>query len=367
MPGRVRPIVFGALLDDARTQYPSRNQLLLSIAEKHPVVFLQAPANPRAVNMRRPVVVQAGENVYIARDALTLRSHRVGRSLAAVTRFLDARFLAAELRELGFGEPVMWLYGLDAALAKGIPNGRLIYDCIDPNFIPASHLAYRKLESRIATRSAVVFATAAQLFERMARLSSRAFLLPNAAPNAILTPPDRQHSATSRPTAGYLGTIDWRFSSEYVVHAARALPDIQFVIAGRVNPDQRRKELELRSLPNVKVLGAVSNAEGEELLKSWHAGLIPFTPGAIGDSINPVKMFLYLAAGLPVVSSDIRECRENPFVTTASLSEFGSAVRSAIELDTYESALQRVDYAMANTWRHRAEAALSVLRQHAVI
>ncbi len=331
------------------------------------MVFLQAPARSRAIDMRRPVVLQTEENIYIARDALALRYHRVGRRLAAVTGFLDGRFLAAELAALGFGEHVMWLYGLNAVLAGGVSNGRLIYDCTDPNFELESDLEYTELESRIARRSAVVFATAQLLFERMTRLSSRAFLLPNAAPNTILTPPARRYSAAPHPTAGYLGTIDWRFATEYVLHAARALPDVEFVIAGRVNPDQRHKEQMLRSLPNVKVLGAVSNAEGEELLKSWHAGLIPFTPDTIGDSINPVKMFSYLAAGLPVVSSDIRECRDNLFVTTASLGEFGCAVRRAIDLDTYESALQRVHFAAANTWRHRAEAALSILRQQAVI
>jgi glycosyltransferase involved in cell wall biosynthesis len=359
--------VFGALLDDAHNQGPSRNQLMLSIAKQHPVVFLQASAKSRAIDMRRPVVEQVEDNIYIARDAFAMHQHRVGRRLAAATRLRDAKFLTTELRAFGFGEYVMWLCGLNPVLARGVPKGRLVYDCMDPNFAPTSDVAYRELESRIVSRSAVVFATAQLLFEQMARFSSRVFLLPNAAPNTIQAPRAKRTGVSPHPIAGYLGTIDWRFESGYVTQAARELPNVQFVIAGRVNPDQRHQELALRSLPNVRVVGEVNNAEGEELLKSCDVGLIPFTPGTIGDSINPVKMFSYLAAGLPVVSSDIRECRENPLVTTASLSEFGRAVRSAIDLDTYEMTLQRIDFAAANTWRHRAESALSVLRQHAVI
>src|SRR5262249_62020881 len=44
------------------------------------------------------------------------------------------------------------------------------------------------------------------------------------------------------------------------------------------------------------------------ILASFDAGLIPFRRGAEGAHSSPIKLYEYLAAGLPVISTPIPEC-----------------------------------------------------------
>src|SRR5439155_6779412 len=114
---------------------------------------------------------------------------------------------------------------------------------------------------------------------------------------------------------------------------ARRLPQYTFALVGRVNWDQEDRVRPLRSLPNVILPGAVSVEEGRTYTAAFDVGLIPFLPGTVGDAINPVKMYMYLVAGKPVVTTWIRECRRHaPYVAAAQTHEqFAAAIQAAAE------------------------------------
>ena len=81
------------------------------------------------------------------------------------------------------------------------------------------------------------------------------------------------------------------------------------MIGGRINSDQEQRADALANLPNVSLLGPVPFKDGQALIESFSVGLIPFEEGSVGDAINPVKMYTYLERGVPVATTDIRECR----------------------------------------------------------
>ena len=167
---------------------------------------------------------------------------------------------------------------------------------------------------------------------------------------------------TSPGLVGYVGTVDWRFDPGYVQAAATAMPHITFVIIGRVNAEQEDRVAALRQLENVRFLGQLDNREAGKWLGDFMAALIPFTPGAMNDAINPVKMHMYLAAGLPVVATNIAECVANEHVITgADPDSFASALADALAADNDEAVQQRQRYGRANTWERRAEEAISLI------
>jgi hypothetical protein len=145
--------------------------------------------------------------------------------------------------------------------------------------------------------------------------------------------------------------------------AARALPAFTFALVGRINPDQEARVAELKRLPNVVMTGPVSIEEGNAYTAAFDAGLIPFLPGPIGDGINPVKMWMYLAEGKPVVSTWLRECRRYaPHVHAArSTEEFISAIQEAVRGETPERSAARIALASRNTWHDRAGEAIQRL------
>jgi glycosyltransferase involved in cell wall biosynthesis len=59
----------------------------------------------------------------------------------------------------------------------------------------------------------------------------------------------------------------------------------------------------LAALPNVRVEPAVAHDEVPRVLSGFDVGLIPFRLTALTAAVNPNKLYEYLAAGLPVVST----------------------------------------------------------------
>jgi glycosyltransferase involved in cell wall biosynthesis len=160
-----------------------------------------------------------------------------------------------------------------------------------------------------------------------------------------------------------MGTIDWRVDLGIVAEAARRLPDFTFAVVGRINNEQRDAAARLGSMANVVVTGAVPYDEGRAYTAAFDVGLIQFFPGRVGDAINPVKMYMYLAAGKPVVSTWCTECvRAAPLVTAAKGAEgFAAAIRHAVEDDTAADRADRIAFASCNTWADRARDATAHL------
>jgi glycosyltransferase involved in cell wall biosynthesis len=243
----------------------------------------------------------------------------------------------------------------------------LVYDAMDPCLDPTSEEDHDRREAECVRRADVVFATAASLERRV-----RAFgaLDPVRLPNAALTadvqyavpdPPDHERQA---PIATYLGTVDARVDLDLIAAVALRLPEWEFVIAGRVNPDRTSAAATAAELANVSFTGPVDGDEGRALVAASTICLIPFYEGAMNDGVNSVKMFMYLALGKPVVSTDVEECRSNSYVRTASGADaFAQAIREQGTGTTTSDTIERRRFAADNTWEKRADTALVVLNQ----
>ena len=72
----------------------------------------------------------------------------------------------------------------------------------------------------------------------------------------------------------------------------------------------------LRALPNVHFLGRKPYAALPGYCKAFDVALLPFIKNELTENANPLKLREYLAAGLPVVSTDIPEAR--PSLNAAS-------------------------------------------------
>ena len=68
----------------------------------------------------------------------------------------------------------------------------------------------------------------------------------------------------------------------------------------------------LDNVPNVHFLGRKPYGELPAYCKAFDVALNPFVVNELTLAANPLKVREYLAAGLPVVSTDIPECRVLP-------------------------------------------------------
>ncbi len=366
------PIVY--LYPDARWEgNASRQQFITEALAQHtPVVYLDTMSYTRSPGaVRWPYAKQIGPNITVIHDAMGLRSNRYWKRLGSLAAKIDAFLIHRLLKKQGITDYVFWLSVPGPEWMAGMRLERLVYDCIDPCFEPDNQANFDAKEYRVAAQSKLVFCTAQTLLERMQKVHPNAHSLPNAS-SLKLYEAERTSNlelpallrGRPRPIIGYMGTTDWRVDCETFLAAAKALPEYTFCIAGRVNQDQEHRVTELRKLPNVVMPGAVSTEEGAAYNKAFDVGMIPYLPGYVGDAINPVKMYMYLLTGKPVVSTWINECRRNlPLVSaTQTHEEFIAGLRSAANEPDQRASEARIAFATQNTWEARGRQAIELIR-----
>jgi len=110
-------------------------------------------------------------------------------------------------------------------------------------------------------------------------------------------------AAIPHPRVGYYGSLGDGVDRKLILHAARALPEHQFVLIGKVLADYD----EIAALPNTHFLGMKPYTEIPFYGKGFDIALQLFIPNEWTYNCSPLKTKEYLSLGLPVVSCPIRE------------------------------------------------------------
>ena len=144
--------------------------------------------------------------------------------------------------------------------------------------------------------------------------------------DADVTMPEEYHSIRP-PRAVFVGVIGEWFDVGAVNRMAERLPDVSFVLIG---PDQGPGR-HFRNLSNLHILGPRSREHVPAYLKHAQIGLIPFDRVGrqdLVDGINPLKLYEYLACGLPVVATFWPELErlDAPILTCSDNGEFAACI-----------------------------------------
>jgi len=167
-------------------------------------------------------------------------------------------------------------------------------------------------------------------------------------------------AAIPKPIAGYVGSTEAvAFDARLVVATAEARPDWSFVLVGPVEDPKR-----FRGHANIHLLGKRPYERVPDYLRGLTVCLLPLRGTEWVRYCNPIKLPEYLAAGKPVLSTDVPEVRRfRPHVTIADgPSEFAAALDRLRAEDDTNRRIARIDKVRHETWDRRAEALEAVLR-----
>jgi len=212
------------------------------------------------------------------------------------------------------------------------------------------------LEREVARSVDIVVYTASNLREYVQAMHPRHMLhLPNGvnfehfAGGSHVVP--EEYRRIRRPIALYVGAMDAWFDYALLRQAAARLPHVSFVLIG----PNARASCRLSGCPNIYLLGRKSYDVLPQYMHNADVGLIPFNvrdhPELV-HSINPLKLYEYMACSLPVVATAWDELRDlqTPAILTETLEEFVDAIEHAIG-SADRNAL--IEYAKKHDWRER--------------
>jgi glycosyltransferase involved in cell wall biosynthesis len=223
------------------------------------------------------------------------------------------------------------------------------------------------LELEIAQSVDVVVYTASNLRDYVAAMRPRRMIhLPNGVNFEHFAFGSRsvpeEYSHIRRPIALYVGAMDVWFDYVLLSQAAARLPQVSFVLIGPNALAGRR----LSGFSNIYLIGRKSYDVLPSYMHNADVGIIPFNVRdypEIVHSINPLKLYEYMACGLPVVSTAWDELRhlQTPAILTETPQEFTDAIGHAIGIADRNIL---IEYAKKHDWRGRVALLESLCGDH---
>jgi glycosyltransferase involved in cell wall biosynthesis len=375
-----RDIVCVGFADWDTELWTNQHHLMSRLARDNRVLFVESLGLRRpqlagrdlkriAKRLRRGLALpRRVDGLYVLSPlVLPFHRHRIVREL---NRRLLPLLVRRATRRLGLEQPILWAYVPQAeVLIDTLDPSLVVYHCVDD--IAAQEridtASFRAAESRFAARADLVLASAPALARRLRTISSNVMEAPNVADTKLFSralipsPPaslDPGMAALPAPRIVFTGAIvALKLDLSLLVELARLRRGWSFALVGPIGPGEPNTDISaIAAEPNIHLLGPRTYGELPDVLRAADAGLIPYARNTLTDSIFPMKVYEYLAAGLPVVAT--------PLPALAAISEIATApdaqgiaelLDEALAHDNPQRRAERSRAAAEHSWEQRLE------------
>ena len=244
----------------------------------------------------------------------------------------------------------------DRALVLKEAGWKLIYDMIDDWSDPAlgGEWFRPQIEKDLIETSDVVIASAPDLVKKVENMGHQAELVPNAVNADVFgvdLPPRPDDLPEAEVIIGYHGSLygDW-FDWEALKQVAVAFPEAAIVLIG----DDKAARPEMPD--NVHFLGLKPQTDLPAYLQRFDVGIIPFKVNDTTHAVSPLKVYEYLASGVPIAAPPLRALE----YIEGAVTENG--IPTAVGLALNASAPDRQTSLAAHSWTRRVETILEAAR-----
>lgn len=272
------------------------------------------------------------------------------------------------LKHLNFKPDIAIFYSIQFVFlldALRLMKVKILYDCVDEisgfSNLARAGSAILEAEENLIKTSSTIIASSKTLHEKISKIRSGCVYVPNAvdfehfnsATQTIEKPPEIKN--VKRPIVGFIGAVyDW-INVDLLCRLAESHPDYSILLVGPVNFGLDK----LKKYSNVIMVGAKKYELLPPYLSFMDVCLIPFKINKLTRASNPIKLYEYLAAGKPVVSTALPEVYNNASEIVyigKDDDDFIKKVEKAVNESKSENKLvvsKRISYARENSWEKR--------------
>jgi glycosyltransferase involved in cell wall biosynthesis len=220
-----------------------------------------------------------------------------------------------------------------------------------------------------------VFAVSEKLLQKAKDINSNTYYLPNATSyenfnrvtqNIEISP---EILKIPEPRIGYVGKITpWRIDFDLIKTIAKTKPNWSIVMIGPIHPEAQNSVKELCKSENIFILGPRNYYSLPEYIKGFDCCILPHLVDPLTESMDPIKLYDYMATGKPVVSTSVTEAMKFKEVMKIGKSneEFLSFLDDAINDAPNEDIIRRqLQIAQENSWENRTDQLIKILEESA--
>lgn len=287
----------------------------------------------------------------------------------AINRLYERWVIRRTMKKLGMSQPLLWINPHYAVHMLGkIGESATIYDVGDDwtSFSQPSEWL-RKLviaeDVELTERADATIVVSERLFEMKKQQSPYLRHIPNGVYVERYTqccdhtlPVHPIAKEWPKPVLGYTGSIHQdRVNVDLVCELAKAFPQGTIALVGpnMLNPESAAK---VAQYPNIKLPGTVHFAEVANLMSGLDVCIVPHQVTDFTESLSPLKLYEYLASGLPTVATPVSGFRDYPeLIHLANTPEdFIVACHAALN-EPKDQARKRQAIAKTHSWDARLD------------
>lgn len=281
--------------------------------------------------------------------------------------------------ELSIRDPILWINDHAAGhLAGQLGERAVVYDITDDwTQMPSIGVRERAqivMEDRKLCQSADLVVVCSKALEASRTPRSRRL---ERVPNGVnashyrscvlenpMDAPAQTRTVHGESVLGYLGTLHRdRLDLELVAAMARRCPRWRVVLCG---PDYLRTEDKalFAGLSNIEVRAAVPYKEVPSVLAGFDVCIVPHHCNGFTESLNPIKLWEYLACGKPIASTPVAGFLDYPHLVYLGngVDGFVDACFKALT-EGADLMGRRVREAEAHSWEARVDQLTEIFRQ----
>ena len=278
---------------------------------------------------------------------------------------------------------ILWINAHDAVHLIGrTGESKVIYDITD-DWTKFSHFTDRPAllaltiaqDRRLCRKADHVIVCSKSLYESRKPIARSIHLIPNGVDAAhyatVLNstgplPPDAGPAAWPRPVFGYTGSIHGDRVDINLVEAiaqlliARHLPGTLVLLGPNMLSTANSQRL--LATGRVVLPGPRPYRDLPQYMRAFDVCMTPHCMTEFVESLNPIKLWEYLAAGKPIVSTDVAGFRDFPDVVRLAKTpeEFLTQLQAALAEGTSKAA-RRQATAATHTWQARVDKIVPLL------
>jgi teichuronic acid biosynthesis glycosyltransferase TuaH len=286
-------------------------------------------------------------------------------------------------RNLNLKNVVFWSYNPMFVEFIGIMNEKMfVFDAVD-NW--SEHPGYVKLVGKrkllrnyeiIAGKADVIFTVSSELlpFYKNFGRENNTFWIPNGVDfdhfnDEKLLCMENELTGIEKPIIGYLGTIQERIDLDLIAYLAEKNPDKIVALCGPIWPVIKKQlEKKLQKFNNIILTGRVKFEHSPSYINRFDVAIIPHKVDDFLKSTNPMKMYEFLSAGKPIVSTagaGVDMFKEYIRVSNDP-EEFNRMISEELKNDSEEKRVARRRAVGEHSWNKRVSDMLNIIYQNSV-
>ena len=160
-----------------------------------------------------------------------------------------------------------------------------------------------KVENKIMQESDLIFYTSTNLKKKI-NDKDKGIFLPNGVSEKIFKNSNKINRKIKKKSIkiGYVGAIRDIINEKLILKISEKFPKDKIIFVGPILHNFKK----IIERENIILKGQVNHRKIPKILNDFDIGIIPYKVSNFTNSINPLKIYEYISAGLPVISTNLK-------------------------------------------------------------